>query len=350
MTKPMKKPRLSKPSVHSFQGQATVAALRQLAPADKTGSFEELITRLLAKLIGQPVRRTRAGSQEGKDALSDDGTLAIECKRYAEGTSLSARHLISELEEAKARHPDLQLWILAATTALGATEKEKLDHAAHSKGLAVLHLDTAATGPYLDSTHAIAALCATDVETTLELLPGGARRKVRTELETIRSDPNFAAWEEWLHEEVRNRLPFWRFAVKRSNLALRTRILETADTTFGTRYAADKAVPREARAQLKEWFDRVLTSQSPDVLPVAVVLGERYDGKTWLVYQWLSRSPSARLCRSSSWTQPAACSQIAASPSYSSKTSALRSDESGPTRKLSSTTTAAGTQEGLPGR
>ena len=253
------------------------------------------MARLLARLIGQPVRRARAGSQEGKDALSDDSALAIECKRYAEGTSLTARHLISELEEAKTRHPDLQLWILATTKALGATEKEKLDQAAHSKGLAVLYLDTAATGPYLGSTHAIAALCATAIETTLEFLSGGVRRKVRTELETIRSTPGFVAWEEWLREEVRNRLPVWRFVIERSNLALRKRILETAYTAFGTHYAAEQAVRRQARTQLDEWLRRALTVQSPDIPPVAVVIGERYNGKTWLVYQWLveiaERSP-----------------------------------------------------------
>lgn len=282
-----------------MRGQATVAALRQLDPAGKEGSFEELVARLLAKLIQQPVRRARAGSQEGKDALSDDSAFAIECKRYAEGTSLTARHLLSELEEAKARHPDLQLWILATTTALGVTEKEKLDHAAHSRGLAVLYLDTAATSHYLGATHAIAALCATDVETTLEFLSGvadrGTRRKLRTELEAIRSVPDFEAWSEWLREEVRNQLPIWRFVVEKQNLALVKRIRETADTTFGTRYDEEQAVRRQACNQLDEWFCRALTVQSPDNPPVAVIIGERYDGKTWLVYQWLvdiaERSP-----------------------------------------------------------
>ena len=283
----------------SLQGQATVAALRQLDPAGKEGSFEELVARLLAKLIRQPVRRAHAGSQEGKDALSDDGAVAIECKRYAEGTSLTARHLLSELEEAKAQHPDLQLWILATTTALGATEKDKLDQAAHGKGLAVLYLDTAATGPFLEPTHSIAALCATDIETTLEFLSGvadrGARRKLRTELEAIGKAPDFGAWVEWLREEIRNRLPIWRFVVERHNLALIKRIRETAFPAFGTRYEPEQSVRRQSCAQLDEWLCKALTVQSPEIPPVAAIVGERYDGKTWLVYQWLieiaERSP-----------------------------------------------------------
>jgi hypothetical protein len=279
----------------ALQGEATVAALRRLDPAGKDGSFEELIAQLLAKLIRQPVRRAHAGSQEGKDALSDDGTLAIECKRYLASTPLRARDLITELEEARPRHRNLQLWILATTTALGANEKEKLDEAAHSKGLAVLHLDTAATGPYLEATHAIAALCATNVEITLKFLSGVDRRGVRSELKSIRNIPGFAAWVEWLREEIQNRLPIWRFVTERQNFSLAKRIRETAYTAFGTRYDAELAVRRQACAQLDEWFDRALAVQSPEVPPLGVIVGERYDGKTWLVYQWLvevaKRSP-----------------------------------------------------------
>jgi hypothetical protein len=280
-------------------GQATIAALRKLDSASREGSFEDLAAQLLAQLIGQPVRRARAGSQHGKDALSNDSAIAIECKRYAEDTPLRARELVSELEQAKTRHPDLQLWVLATTTALGATEKEELDEAAHRKGLAVLHLDTAATAPYLEETHAIAALCAADIEAALKFLSTtgskGAIRKLRDELEAIRSAPGFREWEEWLREEIRKRLPVWRFVLGRQNLLLAKRIQETADTSFGTHYHADKAIRRQARTQLDDWFQEALAVQSPGLPPIAVVLGERYDGKTWLVYQWLleiaERSP-----------------------------------------------------------
>jgi hypothetical protein len=271
-------------------GQITIAALRQLDPAKKEGSFEELMVRLLARLIRRPVRRARAGAQEGKDALSDDGALAIECKRYAESTSLSARYLISELEQVKTRHPSLQLWVLVATKDIGADQKEELDHAAHGKGLAVLYLDTVATGSNLGSIPAIVALCATDLEIALEFLSGVAgqgTRRLRDELEEIRHNQDFEPWVNWLREEIQNRLPIWRFAVERQNLALVKRIRETAFTTFGTWYDAVKSVPRQMSAQLDDWFRDAITVQSPDTPPVAVVLGERYDGKTWLVYQWL---------------------------------------------------------------
>src|SRR5436853_5338680 len=88
----------------ALRGEATVAALRKLDPSGKEGSFEELVAQLLAKLVRRPVRRAHAGPQEGKDALSDDGGFAIECKRYLASTPLRARDLISELEEVRARH------------------------------------------------------------------------------------------------------------------------------------------------------------------------------------------------------------------------------------------------------
>ncbi len=245
---------------------------------------------LLARLVGVPVRRAHAGSQEGKDALSDDGGFAIECKRYGKNTRLGARFLISELEEVRPRHPSLQLWVLVTTTAVDPTIKEKVDRAAHDRGLAVLYLDTASTGPYLTSVDALTALCATDVETTLEFLSGlgsDVCRDVREELETIRSDPNFETWAHWLAEEIRTRLPVWRFIVERQNLALAKQIRETAYTAFGTDYDAVQTVPRKVRARLDEWFREALKVESPETPPIAVVLGERYDGKTWLVYQWL---------------------------------------------------------------
>ncbi|HEX3528679.1 MAG TPA: hypothetical protein VH988_16575 [Thermoanaerobaculia bacterium] len=249
-----------------------------------------MVARLLARLIQAPVRRAHAGSQEGKDALTDDGGVAIECKRYGEETRLNARLLISELEEARQRHPDLQLWILVTTTALDPTDKEKLDRAGYGKGLAVLYLDTAATGPYLDPVAGMTALCATDVETTLEFFSAfgeEVRHNARRELERIRSLPDFAAWTNWLVEEIRNRLPIWRFIVERQNLALAKQIRETPWTAFGTDYKPAQAVPRKARSQLDQWFHEALRAQGPNPPPVAVVLGERYDGKTWLVYQWL---------------------------------------------------------------
>src|SRR5689334_5858666 len=105
-----------------FLGTATLDALRQIHHSRKEGSSEELMTLLVASLIGQPVRRARSGSQDGKDSLSADGAIAIECKRYLDNTRLTARQLISELEEVRARHLGIELWILATTTALGASE------------------------------------------------------------------------------------------------------------------------------------------------------------------------------------------------------------------------------------
>ncbi len=246
--------------------------------------------RLLAKLLQIPVRRVGAGPQDGKDALSDDSGLAIECKRYGEKTPLIPRPLISELEEARSKHPDLQLWILVSTKALDARAKEKLDEAAHVKGLAVLYIDPVSVSPFLSTSNTLAALCATDVETSLDFLSGSSReirRKLGTELEAIRKYPDFETWTAWLIAEIRDRLPIWRFVVERQNLRLSKQIREVASTTFGTRYDATQSVPRKALSHLDDWLGNAVQKKGSELPPVAVVLGERYDGKTWLVYQWL---------------------------------------------------------------
>ncbi len=155
--------------------------------------------------------------------------------------------------------------------------------------LGVLVLDAAAARHRLGDIPAISALCSTDVHSTLAnlaRLTAGERRAVRSELEAIQRAPGFESWRSWLIEEIRDRLPIWRFAVSRRNRTLAERIRRAA-FDFGTEYDASKAVPRRIRAELEAWLQKAITEPCENTPLLAVVKGERYDGKTWLTYQWL---------------------------------------------------------------
>jgi hypothetical protein len=268
---------------------ATIAAMRVLrASGDR--SFEELIARLLSKLSGERIRRCTAGSQGGVDALAEI-PFAIEDKRYAR--AVRSRDLEGGLTSAAGTHPELQLWALVATCAVGVQAREAVVNAGLRQGVGVLVLDATSAEPDLPGVSTLAALAATDVETTLEVLADPTwrvgrdtpnLRAIRRELTVIRNLPNYAAWKARLRRELRD-LPTWRHLVRSQNMWLRSLILGDAANAFGTRYDPADAIPRSAEADLTTWWKACATAAACEV---AVVTGDRYDGKTWLVYRWLS--------------------------------------------------------------
>lgn len=255
-------------------------------------SFEELIARLLSKVSGERIRRCKAGSQGGVDAISEI-PFGIEDKRHR--TQVKTRELLGGLTDAAGVHPSLQLWVLVATCTVGAQTREALIDAGLRQGIGVLVLDSTASEPDLSGVPSLLALAATDVATTVEVLANPAWRQqgrkpnlgaVRKELAAIRALRGFHAWEVRLQKDLRE-LPTWRHFVRCQNERLHSLIEGDAANAFGTPYEPPQAIARSAEADLTAWWRSCMASDAPDV---AVVTGDRYDGKTWLVYRWLSES------------------------------------------------------------
>lgn len=255
-------------------------------------SFEELIARLLSRLSGERIRRCKAGTQGGVDAIAEI-PFGIEDKRYAK--QVRGRELEGGLTDAAGTYPGLQLWVLVATCAVGAQPREALVSAGLRQGIAVLVLDATMSELDLPGVFSLAALAATDIDTTIDVLADPTWRKrgrkpnldtIRDELEAIRSLPSFGAWEARLRKDLRE-LPTWRYLVRSQNERLHSLIVGDAANAFGTPYDPAQAISRSAEADLTAWWRSCTTAGTADV---AVVTGDRYDGKTWLVYRWLSES------------------------------------------------------------
>lgn len=269
--------------------------MNRLRPSGDT-SFEELIARLLSKLSGERIRRCAAGAQEGVDALSDT-PFGIEDKRYSKA-HLDARDLLGGLSQAAQKHPELQLWILVSTRRLKALDARDLREAGERQGISVLILDPQEATSALGSLSPLEALAATDVETVAGVLTDRAwrisatkgqlpdPRAIRKELAAVRRKPGFPEWERRLRQELRD-LPTWRHLVRRQNRILLDSIQADADIAFGVPFDPSKAVPRTAESRLTEWWGRAISAAAP---AVGVVTGDRYDGKTWLLYRWLSEN------------------------------------------------------------
>jgi hypothetical protein len=275
-------------------GHITLRAIKCLKSSGAK-SFERLTATLLSHLIEVPIRLCDTGYQAGIDALAEI-PLAIEDKRYQEDT-LDLRELEGELAAAARRYPDLQLWMLVSTTELDPAKRDALGKTGETLGLGVFVLDSATAQPYLPGIPAISALCATDVDVTLQAVSDqqwlDAHRvaempsvaEVEADLKAIRELPRFAEWMRYLGTTVIE-LPVWRLIVERQNRRLK-KILEEKSTfpLWGTDFDPNKVVPRTAKNKINEWLNSAIKTSEPDI---AVVLGERFDGKTWCVFDWLT--------------------------------------------------------------
>jgi hypothetical protein len=280
------------PSIHR---QATLQALKCLKDSGER-SVEKLTATLLSRLIGFPIRLCKSGYQAGIDAMADPAEIpvAIEDKRYQSGP-LDLGDLEGKLAAAARTYPDLQLWALATTVEVSPLSEQALRDTGENLGLAVLILDSAAAQTQLPGISSIVALCASAPDETLNALstPEWLDAKlrvnmppldvVRDELETIRALPRFTEWLNRFRAQLTD-LPLWSLVTSRQNRRL-TRILEEdAETIFGTDFYPSKLVPRTVKSELNPWFAAAMATSEPTL---AVILGERYDGKTWLVFDWL---------------------------------------------------------------
>jgi len=274
-------------------GDTTLQAIKGLKPSGDR-SFEKLTAILLSNLLGINIRLCKSGYQAGTDALADDIPFAIEDKRYQD-EKLNLRELEGELAAAARTYPDLQLWVLVTTTAVGAYDYTALNNTGEKLGLAILILDKTAAEPELSDLVSIVALCATDIETTLKAINDqdwlDSRYSgnmppitaVEADLKTIQGIPRFSEWMNHLRRKLTD-LPLWQLVVERQNSRLAKILEEDALVSLGTAFDPLKVIPRTAKNKINEWLAMAIKSPEPEL---AVVLGERFDGKTWCVFDWL---------------------------------------------------------------
>ncbi|MGM4986230.1 hypothetical protein [Rhizobium sp. 11_C7_N12_5] len=117
------------------------AGLLKLDHSGPTG-FEGLVAVLLTNLLGQPFRLARAGSQRGRDGDSafDAGETYFEAKRYENAVPPNEvkSKLIDLMNDDTGQ---LDLWVLGATTEIGAQTARDVRAAGSKIGISVVILD-----------------------------------------------------------------------------------------------------------------------------------------------------------------------------------------------------------------
>jgi len=257
-------------------------ALRSLPPAGSLG-FEGLLRDILVEVTKLGFGLAKSGPQGGSDVRSLGLNLfevALEAKRYGADTVLKVDALKAKLFETWNSENGTDLWILAATRAISATDNEELTLAGEALGITVLILDWPPEPMQLPD---LAVLCA-EAETALNQHLGGLA-DVSEIVTAIRAHPNHLA----AAGRLRSRLIAPDIGYAAATRAMKQWMLgglashRNAASRLGGKFnnVLDPhrgRIPRPRyEAQLDQWF----AAGEPCVL-----LGDEGLGKTWLFLSW----------------------------------------------------------------
>lgn len=257
-------------------------ALRSLPPAGSLG-FEGLLRDVLVEVTKIGFGLAKSGPQGGSDVRSLGLNLfevALEAKRYGENTVLRVDALEAKLFESWRSENGTDLWILAATRAISATDNEKLTLAGEALGITVLILDWPPEPRQLPD---LAVLCA-EAGTVLDRYIGHHTDLVEI-VEAIHAHPDYPA----AARRLRNRLIMPDIGYAAATEAMKQWMLvglasdRNAASRLGGKFnnVLDSHRGRILRpkyeAQLDQWF----AAGAP-----AVLLGNEGLGKTWLFLSW----------------------------------------------------------------
>ena len=113
---------------------------------ESTGStgFEGFLALVLQELTGLPFHGVKSGSQGGSDVRSDPSNfvhIALESKQYRPSTRLPLDALLYKLNDASRADPAPDLWIVASTRCIDASDREELSLFGDDLGIEVVVWD-----------------------------------------------------------------------------------------------------------------------------------------------------------------------------------------------------------------
>jgi len=254
--------------------------LRALAQGvDPPTKFEHLVASLMGELLGTSVAVAKSGFQSGGDAGTSgrqQRALRIECKRYKDTTALSARELQGELDDAIARDPGLEVWVLAATRDVPEQLEASLFAKANRLGVPVLVIDWKA-----HETPLLAALFAVNPDAVTQYLGAEAGKIAHRMRPAI--DPAL--------ERLRRDMAAWQIGTETLRRLSRDRLTAIWTDPYESRAHFGQVVtggmnPLVHRLQvlhaLEAWWAAPPAAGSPVCL-----CGQFGVGKTWAVADWL---------------------------------------------------------------
>lgn len=264
--------------------QALFQTLRGLSPSGSDG-FEGFVADAFSEVTGRTFRLVKPGPQGGADLLSGatagEAVLAVEAKRFQEGTQLPLDALQAKLVDLAHSRPEADLWMLVASRQVSADDVAKLEVTGAGFGLDVLVVDTR---PDATGLPPLAVLCAAAPQAIAAQFPG--QPALAGILAAIRSNPGFAAAIDRMQTRLAS--PEIGYDAARTAMAgwMREAMsdLATAKGQLGSHADLRADGERQAidRATATAHMDAVVAHSS---VPRAL-LGFEGVGKTWAILRW----------------------------------------------------------------
>lgn len=253
--------------------------LRDLLRNKPASVLERLAAALFSQLLDVSFSVAASGFQRGADAGTggeQNRHIRIEAKRYGDGSTLSERELLGELDQAIADAPELEAWVLVATRAAPEQLQTALRRKGEGNGVPVIILDWPD-----DRVAPFSVLCATHIDLVRRFVPEAA---------SVNNLGSLRAASDQVIGALRRDLSSWALGMEALRDASHLRLLSVWENRAASQAllgqdAAGAARPdfvrREAVfAAVRSWWD----SSRPG--PV-MVHGRDGVGKTWAVLDWL---------------------------------------------------------------
>ncbi len=259
----------------------------RLKPSGR-GGFEDFVRQLYQGWTGRRAYLAGSGVQHGGDAggVGENGIAdCISCKRYSE-RSPSERDVLGEFRQAVLSNPELDLWILAATSPVSRQVARSLHESGQQDGVPVVIIDSD-EAPLSRIVCFIAGQSAVAETFLSEHLENFDAEAFRSCIEKLTSAPAFGGiiteLKALINAPENGRAAFRDAAQKRLKAHLSDR--SASMKRFGqalTPYAdnIDWNERPQYETAIKNWYD--------GTQPAFVLTGEEMMGKSYLAARWLS--------------------------------------------------------------
>lgn len=258
-------------------------ALQTLAATGPKG-FEGFARDLLIAATGHRFHLLKSGPQAGVDAMTEplaNGlVIGFEGKRYGAATRLGLDELKAKLIDAARSHIGLDLWVLATTRPIDASDRRALHALGDEEGVAVDVLDWDNHPAQLP---ALAVLWAAAPYVTKDYF--SESENLEQALSELRADPRFSGeLDRQLQNLKRPDIGFDN--ARRHSIGYLEGILQDRQSAkaqlrspANLLEASAKRVRRRVESTIQNWWDQKRANP-------LVILGDEGVGKTWALLSW----------------------------------------------------------------
>ena len=270
--------------------EVLLTGLRKLQPTGPNG-FEGFMAGALSEFTSRSFHIVKSGHQEGSDMRSaphGQVKIGLEAKRWKSSTSSKRGQLLQKITDASTAHTPVDLWLLAATCSIDASDREALDRHGASFGIGVLVLDGHESTTQIS---ALAILCASAPDLVKSYLSSSGN--LDNALELIRRHPKYETTrEDLLFNLKRADLGYENARVASENWLTRAQSsLRNAKSLLGGHHdlgtSQDGVVSRKSiNHSLDDWY------QSGSRL--GALVGDEGTGKSWAMLAWYNGQKTAQ--------------------------------------------------------